>query len=379
MHSYYKLPVPIQDGSTCNIPSTSQIAQEIRETQLFIIDEASMIPKHALDAIDILFRDLMQNDVPFGGKIFLLGGDFRQILPVIPHANPAVLLENTIKKAKVYEHFETFHLKINMRANKDEKDFAEWLLKIGNGQQTTNTDLPSNSMSLPQEIVCDNVVHKMYNSSNSAYEAILTPKNEACFQINDEILKKMPETSMTYYSSDKIECDNSEERDNYPTEFINSLTPSGMPRHKLCLKERAMIMLLRNLDIKQGLCNGTRLRICRLHRHVIDAEVLSTKQRVLIPRIKLSPSDTRLPFQLQRTQFPVRLAFCMTINKAQGQTFHKVGLFLPEPVFTHGQLYVALSRARSFKDIHVQVYTTSKQGYVNGDTYTQNIVFKEVL
>ena len=81
---------------------------------------------------------------------------------------------------------------------------------------------------------------------------------------------------------------------------------------------------------------------------VIECEILGGKyagNMVMIPQIPLSPSSTEdLPFDFRRTQFPLRLAFAMTINKAQGQTLNYVGLCLKEPVFMHGQLYVALSR-----------------------------------
>jgi ATP-dependent DNA helicase PIF1 len=66
-----------------------------------------------------------------------------------------------------------------------------------------------------------------------------------------------------------------------------------------------------------------------------------------IPRIALYPNDSKTPFQFKRLQFPVRLAFAMSINKSQGQTLDKVGLYIPVPLFAHGHLYVALSRTRS--------------------------------
>ena len=69
--------------------------------------------------------------------------------------------------------------------------------------------------------------------------------------------------------------------------------------------------------------------------------------RFFIPRIDMSPVESDLPFRLIRRQFPVQLAFAMTINKSQGQTFERVGIYLPEPIFSHGQLYVAFSRAKS--------------------------------
>ena len=69
----------------------------------------------------------------------------------------------------------------------------------------------------------------------------------------------------------------------------------------------------------------------------------------------------------------------MTINKSLGQTFEKVGLFLPQPVFSHGQLYVAFSRVRWLSDVHVKVMKTSNQGKRRGITFTKNIVCREIL
>ena len=124
------------------------------------------------------------------------------------------------------------------------------------------------------------------------------------------------------------------------------------------------------------------LIVKRIHRNVVDAEILlgtHEGKRVLIPCLVLAPSDVDLPFVLCRRQFPLHLAWAMTINKAQGQTFEKVGIHLEEPVFTHGQLYVAFSRARSFADIRVQITPTSMQGR-HGDIWTtDNIVFKDIL
>ncbi|XP_064638315.1 ATP-dependent DNA helicase PIF1-like [Lineus longissimus] len=216
------------------------------------------------------------------------------------------------------------------------------------------------------------------NSNDIHDTVILTPKNDATLTLKNLILEKIPAPPKIYHSSDSALCENPEEQTNYAMEFLNSLTPSGMPPHVLKVKVGAIIMLLRNLDIKGGLCNGTRLKVVALHPRTIHADILTgahLNERVFIPRIKLAPSDANLPFTLQRYQFPIRLGYAITINKAQGQTFQKIGLFLPQPVFLHGQLYIALSRARSYHAIYVQVNPTDRQG----PSFTQNIVYNEVL
>jgi len=128
---------------------------------------------------------------------------------------------------------------------------------------------------------------------------------------------------MIYYSTDEANCDDPADSRNFPIEFMNTPTPSGMPPHALKLKVNTIIILLRNLETKRGLCNGTRLLVRELKRNVIIAEILtgSGKGNVeLILRIILdSTRSSDIPFQLRRRQFPVKPAFTMTINKAQGQ------------------------------------------------------------
>ena len=140
-----------------------------------------------------------------------------------------------------------------------------------------------------------------------------------------------------------------------------------MPQCRLNIKVNAIVMLLCNLSLCQELYNGTRLKVTHMHNHCIQAIILTSANKgnaVLVARMKLAPSDTNLPFVLERNQLPLRLAYSMTIKKAQGQTFDRGGINLPSTFFSHGQLYVA--------DSH-------QQGKRGERTVTPNVVFLEVL
>ncbi|XP_058190922.1 uncharacterized protein LOC131308122 isoform X2 [Rhododendron vialii] len=115
-------------------------------------------------------------------------------------------------------------------------------------------------------------------------------------------------------------------------------------------------MSLRNIAPKDGLCNGTRLMVVRCASRIIEALILSGEKfsnLAFIPRITLIPSSSEFPFRTTRRQFPIRLAYALTINKSQGQSVKFVGVDLRTAVFSHGQLYVALSRCTSFDRISV--------------------------
>lgn len=153
-------------------------------------------------------------------------------------------------------------------------------------------------------------------------------------------MDRLPGTSTIYKSSDSIckgSSTNTIDEVLYPPEYLNSLRFSGVPNHELELKVGVPIMLLRNLNPKKGLCNGTRLIVTQCYRFVIEALIITGNkigEKTYIPRICMSPADKTMPFLLKRKQFPVVVCYAMT----------NVGLYLPKAVLCLGQLYVAVSR-----------------------------------
>ena len=128
----------------------------------------------------------------------------------------------------------------------------------------------------------------------------------------------------------------------YSSDFLNSLTPPGFPLHDLRVIIGMPLLLLRNIDTTKGLCNGTRL-VLQAFTKVIVCSGSHEGHVVCLPRIDMIDESDLFPMHLRRRQFPVRAAFAMSITKAQGQSLKKLGIYLPNCVWTHGQLYLALS------------------------------------
>lgn len=168
----------------------------------------------------------------------------------------------------------------------------------------------------------------------------------------------------------------------FPTDFLHQLCPGGLPPHILNLKENARIMLLRNLNLNQAFCNGTLMRVAKMYDNVILCRNLINNKHIFIHRMVTTSKETGFPFTLKRTQFTIRLAYAITISKSQGSTFDKVGGYLDQSVFSHGQLYTMFSRVRSMNNIKVLVLNTHDQGNLGpnpDDVFVNNIVFREVL
>ena len=391
-HSTFKIPLQVDETSFCKISRRSHAYPLLRQTSIIIWDEVPMQHKYAVDAVNRTIQDLLENNSPFGGITVLFGGDFRQTLPVIPHGLRQQIVAASLNRSSLWQHVEMHYLHQNMRLEQspEMQNFAQWLLQVGAGTTQLNNNMET--VTIPQHMICldnsiDSLIDQIYpgiqhGDKDDQYfldRSILACTNDIVMHLNSKLLEMFPGEKQVLLSADSVQFDDPamNEHQPYSPEYLNSLVSSSLPLAHLELKVGCPIMLLRNLDPSKGLCNGTRLRVSQIRRKVLKCTIISGDAKfagkvVSIPRITLAPTAEDLPMPLRRRQFPVRLAFAMTVNKSQGQSLKHVGLDLRSPVFSHGQLYVGFSRCTSGNRLKVLLKE------IDGGK-TPNIVYKEIL
>ncbi|KAL7322346.1 hypothetical protein PS15p_212248 [Mucor circinelloides] len=347
-HYMFKIPLEVNTNTMCKMSPRSQIATFIKRAKIIVWDECSMVSKNLIETVNRSFQDIMGNTASFGGCLIVFGGDFWQVLPIIRGADRAMIISQCLNRASFWPEVRSMRLTVNMRvqqalrSNDDSlaaelQNFASYLLQVGQGAIPTLTlsqDMPSSLIPIPQGMLLPgdnllNLIRSIYfdiasSALNPDYfveRSILTPKNKDVKVINEKLLASIPGRTVTYISHDRT-CDD-ESQIGMPVEILNTIEGGSLPPHQLDLKVGSPIMVLRNIDPAAGHCNGTRLVITSLGTNVIEATISTGPKKgdiALIPRIKFITLATEgmCPVDFQRTQFPVRLSFAMTINKAQG-------------------------------------------------------------
>lgn len=256
----------------CKIRVQSDLAELIRVAEIIVWDEAPMMARHVYEAVDKTLRDITRVGAPFGGKLIVLGGDFRQVLPVIPRPGPAEVVASCINTASFWQRVTFLRLWQNMRWSRLEREgvdaaplpnWAEFIERIGNGTEPPvarrgaedYVRLPP-AICLPPESrneagLIDGIFGEGRWDERDWFtgRAILAERNEEVDRMNQQVSGRFPGNGpiTELHRADSVE----EEGDRgpaYPVEFLNSITPSGMPPHKLCLRKGMPIVLMRNLN-----------------------------------------------------------------------------------------------------------------------------------
>ena len=251
--------------------------------------------------------------------------------------------------------------------------FGDWLLQLGNGTLPRDEDddlvtiPPGLCMPLDADIedliewVYPNMAENALREDSGAWFAsrcLVTVLNSRVDYLNKIMSARFPgEETWECRSADRVVDEHFQTI--IGVDLLNTINPAGFPKHILTLKHRMPVMLIRNLS--NGLCNGTRLSVIsvingRVLRALVTSEGPRHGQEVLIPRITLNidTTNSKAPFDWCRRQFPVQIAFALSINKTQGQSILHLGIDLSvDMCFAHGQLFVAFSRVGYPDDVQV--------------------------
>ena len=210
---HYKLKVPIKLDSTskCSFKEKGAVAELIQQAALVVIDEYTMGNKKVFETVSRSLCELLSNDLPFGGKTVVLSGDWKQILPVVPNGQRADVVAASLKSSYLWDSVKLLHLTENMRiknAAQEDKDFAQYLLDVGNGKIETHPEIGEQMIKIPEVMLSkaetlNQLVDEVYpnlgariknglqergenpNWNKFVHErTIITPTNDECQIIN---------------------------------------------------------------------------------------------------------------------------------------------------------------------------------------------------
>ncbi|KAI0930671.1 hypothetical protein AcW1_010284 [Taiwanofungus camphoratus] len=381
-HSTFKVPV----GEEGQVLSSSVEAHDprgelIREAAVIIWDEAPMANSAVLACVEETCRRVMRNDLPFGGKVVILLGDFRQTCPVIRHGTRRQVVDASIRSSPLWRQFSVYRLSQPIR-NAEDLPFADFVDSIGDGvgpnvaldmlQKVSNNDDLINFV-YPRAILDD--------PTACLRRAILAPTNDQVDEYNNEILNRIQGIQRTYLATDSLK-EGAEVDATPPASVLNDVArqpPPGMPARALTIKVNGVYRLMCNLSPDRGLVKNTRVVIIAMGKRIITVRILRgigagsvlvDMEDVLISRIPFT-TVVESGHTLVRRQFPLAPAYATTFNSCQGLTLDVVGVDLTRPVFSHGQLYTALSRIRHRSHARVRLQP--------GRSTTKNVTYHEIL
>lgn len=297
----------------------------LRACKRLAIDEISMLDGRYLEHVDELLKLVNENDKPFGGVQMIFLGDFLQLPPVVPGGVPQFAFEsNSWRNAAVEVHM------LNKCFRQDNQQFADMLSEIRMGRVT------------PEIVSFLNERFTAVDPDSDHPGLIVHTHNDGCDKINVEGLRSIDGEPTTYTATDTGEHQM----------FIDQLDKNCLASRQLTLKVGARVMLLKNLDVYNGLANGSMGTVTRLTRG--EAHILFDGRDYPTEICRAEWEVTNGTEVLaRRRQLPLRLGYAVTVHKSQGMSLDKIYAHL-DKCFSPGQAYVAMSRARTAEGLFLR-------------------------
>ncbi len=366
IHSFFGLPMEVCTPGTCGKLSKARILT-LLHTDTIIIDEVSMVRCDIVDAIDYTLRRALRTTLPFGGKQIIFVGDMFQLPPVVRQGAERELLHDIYQtddfffyKADVIKRMRL--VKIEFQKVYRQDDDQQFLHILENVRMNKVT--PENIMRLNQRVT--------QPQAEDGMVITLASLNKTADGINQQRLAEIEAEEFTYEGT-----------------IVGKFDDKKLPVElNLRLKVGSQVMFTRN-DQQKRWANGTLAKVVKLMKDEIHVELNNGDQHV-VPCTSwdaVSYEYDREARKLKKevtgsfTQYPLKLAWAITVHKSQGMTFDKMALDLSRGLFAAGQLYVALSRVRSLdglflsKDVIPQYAHTSREiiAYASGYNDEQSI------
>jgi hypothetical protein len=423
-HALFCIPV-IEDDDLepdqnieCQLHSREERLELLFAAKVIIWDE---FPSNHRNCFEAAYRALDG----FKGKIIICMGDFRQIGPVVQNGSISDIVHASIQSSPLWPQFQVRVLRKNMRLEgfikriegmiliepntehehllkqiQDQIKYGETLLSLGEAKEsecdnldyhsydedsaTSRVSLKSIEFFLDKTQQNDALKYVFPNGHdpNTMHKnVIIASTNEIVDDWNKIVQNLNNNPSQQFVSHDYL-CEVDDPRDVLKSmltdDVLNRYTTNGVPPHILELKVGDICILLRSLSRKDKLATNTRVRILRLQRSCVYVQTLTPNPRCFaIPRIRFK---FQLPwgksYQMIRTQYPLRLSYAITVNKAQGQEYEKVLYDIRENAFSHGHTYVAFSRSKRFDTIRLYC---KEENILGGRPVLSNIVYNDLI
>ncbi|MDP3787189.1 MAG: AAA family ATPase, partial [Candidatus Omnitrophota bacterium] len=325
IHSFFRLPPRIIQKDTIKRLRDKSLVENL---DMVIIDEVSMVRADIMDGIDYALRlNRGRMKIPFGGVQMVFFGDLFQLSPVVENEAKELMEEMYSSpyffSAKVFNDCNIRSIELSTIYRQKDSSFMELLNRVRN-KEYTKEDMDTLNKRVQKDIAV----------SKKDETVILTTTNSLANTINQDRLSKLPGKEITY----KALTSGKFEESAYPTDT------------SLKLKKGAQVILIKN-DPGKLWVNGTLAKVVALSN---DSIVVDINGRTCdVPVVKWQKIEYNYNEDEDKiedkvvgafAQYPIKLAWAITIHKSQGQTFDKVIIDLGHGAFTHGQVYVALSR-----------------------------------